>query len=70
MKKVKYYRYIGRNGTITSQVLLDGALKMDMYNLTADKGKILTNGESNLYSVYVYIDDVDEWTEIDDKGQF
>ena len=69
MKKIRYYRYIGRNGTVTTQVLLDNVIKIDLYNLIADEGKILTDGESKAHSVYVHIDDVDKWTEIDDKGQ-
>ena len=69
MKKIRYYRYIGRNGTVTTQVLLDNAIKIDLYNLIADEGKILTDGENKIHSVYIHVDDVDKWIEIDDKGQ-
>ena len=69
MKKVKIYKYIGRNGTITSPILLDGIVKIDMYHLTADEGKVLTNGDVKLHSIHVYVDEVDNWIEIDDKGQ-
>lgn len=64
MKKVKKYKYIGRNGTLISSILIDGATKIDMYCLIADEGKILTNGQQNLYSVYVYEDEINDWYEI------
>ena len=69
MKKVKIYKYIGRNGTITSPILLDGVTKINMYNLSADSGKILTDGEQKLYVVNIFADDLDKWQEIDDEGQ-
>lgn len=70
MKKIKKYKYIGRNGTLISSILIDGASKIDMFCLVADEGKVLTDGERNLYSIYVYADDLDNWTEIEDIGQF
>lgn len=69
MEKNNIYRYIGHNGIITTSVLLDGVTRIDMYNLRADEGKILTNGEKKLYSVSIYAEDLDKWTEIDDEGQ-
>lgn len=70
MKKVKKYKYIGRNGTIITSIVIDGAAnKIDMLYLVADEGKILTNGELQLHSVLVYMDEVDLWSEIDIAGQ-
>lgn len=69
MKKIKKYKYNGRNGTLITSILIDGASKIDMVCLIADKGKILTNGEKQLYSIYIYEDEVEQWTEIDDIGQ-
>ena len=69
MKKIKKYKYIGRNGTLITSILIDGASKINMMCLIADKGKILTNGEKQLHSIYLYEDEVEEWTEIDDIGQ-
>jgi hypothetical protein len=45
MKKTKLYRYIGRNGIITSPVLLDGISYLQMYRLSAKAGYALTDGE-------------------------
>ena len=66
MKKIKKYRYVGRNGIITSSILIEGVEhKIDMLCLIAEKGKTLTNGELQLKSVLVYEDEVNDWYEID-----
>lgn len=67
MKKIKKYKYIGRNGTITTSVIIDGAMKIDMLYLIADEGKVLTNGEIECHSITIYAEDLDKWTEI--QGQ-
>lgn len=69
MKKTKMYRYLGRNGIITSPILLDKIEHIDMYTLTADENKILTNGETKSKSVLCFVEDLNQWTEIDDIGQ-
>ena len=71
MKKTKRYQYIGRNGVLITPILIDGAAKIDMFCLEADERKILTDGEQKLYTIIVYADEVDNWTEIEDnpKGQ-
>lgn len=66
MKKIKKYKYNGRNGTLITSILIEGIERIDMYCLIADEGKILTNNEQKLYSVYIYTDELDEWKEIDD----
>lgn len=65
----KMYRYLGRNGIITSPILVDQTSPIPMVSLVAEKGKILTNGQKKLYSVTVFEDEVSNWTEIDDPGQ-
>ena len=65
MTKTKKYKYIGRNGTLISSILIDGATKINMYCLTADEGKILTNGQQQLSSVYIYEDELNDWQEIE-----
>ena len=65
MTKIKKYKYIGRNGTLTTSILLEGATKIDMFCLIADPGKIITDGESQFSSIFVYADDLDNWYEID-----
>lgn len=66
MKKIKKYKYNGRNGTLITSILIEGIERINMYCLIADEGKILTNNEQKLHSVYIYTDELDEWKEIDD----
>ena len=68
MTKVKMYRYLGRNGIITSPVLLDKVEPIVMYELRADFGKLLTDGAKSLKSVTVFEDEMKDWTEIDDPN--
>lgn len=69
MIKSKMYRYLGRNGTITSPVLVDPTAPIPMVSLVAEKGHVLTNGVKTVYSIIVFEDEVADWTEIDDIGQ-
>lgn len=69
MKKIKLYRYVGRNGHVTTQVLLDGIKHYIYYKLDADDNKILTNGEIQIHSITVPEEELSLWTEINDKGQ-
>jgi hypothetical protein len=68
MTKTKMYRYLGRNGIITSPVLLDKVEPIVMYELIAAEGKVLTNGEKSLKSTLVFEDEMKDWTEIDDPN--
>lgn len=65
MKKIKLYRYIGRNGIITSSVLLDGINHYVYYKLIPKCDQLLTNGEEVLRDVLVPEDEIDNWYEID-----
>ena len=65
MKKTKLYRYIGRNGIITSPVLLEGISHIQMYRLSAKSGFVLTNGEQFVNNIDVFEEDIDLWTEIE-----
>jgi hypothetical protein len=67
MKQIKQYRYIGRNGIITSNVLLDGIARIDMMRLEAAPGFILTDGEHKSYVTTVEIDESHKWYEIVDN---
>ena len=67
MKKIKQYRYIGRNGIITSNVLLDNIPRIDMIRIEAAPGYILTNGEMKAYATTVEIDEIDQWYEVVDN---
>jgi len=68
MTKTKMYRYLGRNGIITSPVLLDKVEPIVLFELRADAGKVLTNGEKTLKSTLVFEDELKDWTEIDDPN--
>ena len=67
MIKKDLYRYIGRNGIITSLVHLEDAKYYPMYRLIADEGKILTDGELKVKSIDIFVEDLSKWTEIDEK---
>jgi hypothetical protein len=66
MTKTKMYRYLGRNGIITSPILLDKIEPIVMYDLRASVGKMLTNGEKTSKSVLVFEDELKDWVEITD----
>ena len=66
MIKKNLYRYIGRNGIITSLVLLDDAKYYSMYRLFADEGKLLTNGEIEVKSIDIFVEDLGKWSEINE----
>ena len=67
MTSRKIYRYLGRNGILTTHILIEGANYIPLVELTADKGKVLTNGEKTVYAVVVEESDVNSWSEIADK---
>ena len=64
MTKQNIYKYFGRNGVIVSLVFLDYANRMDMYQLVADEGKILTNGERKVHNIIINKEDLKLWREI------
>ena len=63
MKKINRYRYLGRNGIVTSPILLEGNEPIFMYRLIAEDGKILTNGEIYTSEIEIFAEDLDKWTE-------
>lgn len=67
MKQRKQYRYIGRNGIITSAVLLDNISHIPMTYIEADPGFILTNGDVKTYAITVETEDLPHWYEIVDN---
>lgn len=67
MIKKDLYRYTGRNGIITSLVHLEDAKYYPMYRLIADEDKVLTDGELTVKSIDIFVEDLDKWTEIDEK---
>lgn len=69
MKKQVFYRYLGTNGVIESPIHLEDIYYIRIISLTADEGKILTNGTEKRYSVRVSEEEVSEWREVQDLGQ-
>lgn len=69
MIKETMYKYIGRNGSITSSVKLINVDPIPMIYLKASKGKILTNGNEKKRCVIIFEDELSNWEEIDDVGQ-
>lgn len=67
MIKEKMYRYIGKNGVITSFVLLDGISHIPMFKLTANQGFILTDGAKKVYSTFILPEELEDWKEIPDE---
>lgn len=65
MKQNKYFRYLGTNGYIETSVELPGVYHTAYYQLVADEGKVLFDGEQELSSVIVPEREVSDWTEID-----
>lgn len=67
MIKKNLYRYIGRNGIITSLVHLEDAKFYPMFRLIADENKILISDEGiKMKSIDIFAEDIDKWIEIDD----
>ena len=58
MKKYKQYRYIGRNGIITSREKLDGINYIPMTHIEVEPGFILTNGEIKTTTITVEDDEL------------
>lgn len=67
MKQKKCYKYIGRNGILVTQILIEDTKNIPMMELIADKGKILINGERKAHAITVELEDVDNWQEIADE---
>ena len=65
MTKINRYRYLGRNGILTTSILLQGNDPILMYRLIADEGKVLTDGERFARKVEIFVEDLDKWSEID-----
>lgn len=68
MIKKDLYRYVGRNGIITSLVHLDDAKFYSMYRLIADEEKVLTDGEQKVKAIDIFVEDLGKWTEIEENN--
>lgn len=64
MTKTVLYRYLGTNGVIESPVHLEDIYFTRINILTADEGKILTNGFEQKASVRCSDEELADWEEI------
>lgn len=69
MTKQVLYRYLGTNGVIESPVHLEDIYYVRINVLTAAAGKVLTDGEVFKKTVRCSDDEIEQWTEVEDKGQ-
>lgn len=67
MTKKEMYRYLGRNGILTTRIFIDKADYIPMIQLIADEGKILSNGEMLVHSITIEEKELSKWKEIADK---
>lgn len=61
----KIYKYVGYNGSFITNILLDVPNKMEMIEIQADAGKILTNGKITGYRVITREEEIELWQEVD-----
>lgn len=64
MTKNKIYRYLGRNGILTTPILIEGTTPITMYRLIADAGMVLSNGKTHVNMIDVFDDEIEDWFEI------
>ena len=67
MVKTVLYTYLGTNGTVTTPIQLPNVYCVKKYQLIADEGKMLTNGENYYSAITVTQEDLDNWYEVDVK---
>ena len=67
MTKTVLYRYLGTNGVIESPIHLEDIYFTRVNILTADKGKILTDGFEQKESVRCADEELANWKEIEVK---
>lgn len=66
MIKQERYRYLGKNGIVTTPIQIVGIEPILMYYIAAEEGKILTDGERYTQQTEIFAEDLDKWKEIDD----
>ena len=65
MTKQVIYKYLGTNGVIESPVHLEDIYYIRLLQLTADAGKILTNGTKKVTFVRIPEEELENWREVD-----
>ena len=66
MTKRKMYKYLGRNGILTTRIQLDGLNFIPMVELIAGEGKVLTNGEKKVKTIVIEEEEISQWREINE----
>lgn len=66
MTKQVIYKYLGTNGVIESPIHLEDIYYVRLLFLTADEGKILTDGEKRIKSIKIPEAELENWQEIDE----
>lgn len=69
MKKMTIYKYLGTNGVVETPVHLEGIYYVRLLYLTADDGKILSNGKVKEKVIKIPEEEFNNWIEIEDLGQ-
>ena len=64
MTRQVLYRYLGTNGVIESPVHLEDIYFTRINILTADMGKILTDGTTRVKQVRCSDEDLEKWIEV------
>lgn len=67
MTQIKKYRYQGVNGSIISTILLEGIDKVELLELKASEGMVLTDGILFVKSVLIPIGNLSKWSEVKDN---
>lgn len=66
MKIEKFYQYFGENGAFTSPIRIPGVPSYTYAILTADEGKVLTDGYRRVTNVVIAEANINEWSEVDE----
>ena len=64
MTKEIIYKYLGTNGTLETPIHLEGIYSIKYYDLKADNGQVLTNGEKKCFHIRVPETELNDWHEI------
>lgn len=68
MKKQVFYRYLGTNGVLETPIHLEDIYYVRIFRISAEEGKILTDGNVKVYAANVSESELDNWAEIDEDN--
>lgn len=67
MTKEIIYRYLGTNGVLETPIHLEDVYYVRLVRMTADFGKVLTNGTEKVFSKMVPEEEASSWQEVLDE---